>query len=92
MPIVEPRDDEDGQTSLLRQAHDRARRVAEDLSRYRLELERPFRAVPGPVLAEGKQKVRSAADAATALRDCLGTVLREPGPSPTSTPTNQGST
>ena len=84
--------DHDGKKSLLRQAHDRARRLAEDLSRHRLELEKPSKGVPGPVLAAGEQQVRQAADAASALRDCLGSVLREQGPSFTSTPTDQGST
>ena len=84
--------DHDGKMSLLRQAHDRARRLAEDLSRHRLELEKPSTGVPGAVLAEGEQKVRQAADAASALRDCLGAVLREHGASLTSTPTDQGST
>jgi hypothetical protein len=84
--------DQDGKIGLLRQAHDRARRLAEDLSRHRQELERPSRAVPGAVLAEGERNVRQAADAASALRDCLGAVLREQGASLTSTPTDQGST
>jgi hypothetical protein len=92
MRLVEPRDDEDGQTSLLRQAQDRAARLAEDLSRHRLDLQKPSRTVPGPVLAEGEQKVRRAADAASALRDSLSAVLGELPPSPTSTPTDQGST
>jgi hypothetical protein len=84
--------DQDGKTSLLRQAHDRARRLAEDLSRHRLEMEKPSRAVPGAVLAEGEQKVRRAADAASALRECLGAVLRGRDASLTSAPTDQGST
>jgi hypothetical protein len=84
--------DQDGQTGLLRQAHDRARRLAEDLSRHRLECEKPWRGAAGPVLAEGEQKLRNAADAASALLECLGAVLREQGASPTSTPTDQGST
>ena len=88
--------DQDGQIGLLRQAHDRARRLAEDLSRSRMELQKPWRAVPGAVLAEGEQKVRTAAEAASALLDSLGAVLREHGasadPAPTSTPTDQGST
>ena len=84
--------DQDGRLSLLRQAHDRAGRLAEDLSRHRLELEKPCPAVPGPVLAKGERKVRNAADAASALRDRLGAVLRGEGATPTSTPTDQGRT
>ena len=80
------------QEDLLRQAHERAGRLADDLSRHRLELEKPNRSVPAPVRAEGEAAVRRAADAAAALRERLAEILRRQEPTPPSTPTDQGRT
>ena len=77
---------------LLRQAHERAGRLAEGLSRHRLELEKPCRSVPAEVLAEGEAAVRRAADAAAALREHLDEILRRQDVTPASTPTDQGRT
>ena len=89
---METRGGEGEGEGLLRQAHERAGRLAEDLSRHRLELEKPCRSVPAPVLIEGKAAVRDAADAAAALRECLDEILRQQATASPSTPTDQGRT
>ena len=81
---------EGDEVKLLRQAHDRAGRVAEDLSRHRLELANPWRSVPAETLAEGEAAMRRAADAAADLRDSIGEILRQHAPTSPSTPTDQG--
>ena len=80
------------EVNLLRQAHERAGRLADDLSRHRLDLEKPWPSVPAPALAEGEAAVRKAADAAAALRERLAEILRRQAPTSPSTPTDQGRT